>query len=422
MALAELRKAQEALDARAHAVIESRKLVEATWGAGKEMTGEETEKHAKLKADIVRFGTISKELQELERLESVERARSDERSEEPVRPNPGGGRAPEKRDEEAPWLKKVRSFYAAAQVGAELRMSERVEVRDLAADGGTTGGYTVKKEHLSDLIRALDDVVYIRSKARKIRLDKSDTIDLPTLAGKPTAFVWGTERSKPTRDSNMSYGRRTLKTKSARGMVTSTKKMLRLAEPPAEQTIRDEFKALVGDQEENVFFNGNGANEPLGLMVESDLGLPASRSISTGNTATLVKFDGLIKAKYSIKQQYRKMLEWFFHRDVIAQIATEKDSNGLYLWRNSVALGEPDTILNIPVNESEKMPNTQTASQLVGLLGNLDEFMIADGLDLTIEVLREVFWETDEIGFTFDLELDANVRDVNAFARVKQAA
>ena len=34
------------------------------------------------------------------------------------------------------------------------------------------------------------------------------------------------------------------------------------------------------------------------------------------------KFDGLMNAKYSIKQQYQNKLRWLFHRDAMKMIAT----------------------------------------------------------------------------------------------------
>lgn len=421
---AALRTAKDLREERENLVVESRKLLDATVGAGVEMSAEQRATYDRMFKRVQACTDEFKMVERQEALEAEQRARSDE----PVRPKIGDPIKPhemrhrdgdERETEKAPWIKQVREFYQRAKPEETLRMSEK---RGLQVDSATAGGYTVQPGYLSDLIRARDDILFIRNKARKIRLDKTDEIDLPTLDGKPTSFTWGTELSKPTKDTAMKYGRRHLKTNPARGLITVSKKMLRLSEPPAEQTVREEFAALFADKEEDAFINGTGAGQPFGLMIESALGLPSSRTFSTGNTATLVKFDGLITAKYKIKAQYRKDLEWLFHRDVVAQIAKEKDSNGLYLWRTSVAVGEPDTILNFPVNESEKMPNTQTASQLVGLLGNFDEYIIADGMDLMVEVYREVFWETDEIGFAFAVDLDANVRDVNAWARVAQSA
>ena len=218
----------------------------------------------------------------------------------------------------------------------------------------------------------------------------------------------------------MKFGKRELTPKPARGLITVSRKMLRLTD--ADATVREEFGALFGQEEEKAFLNGTGAGQPFGLMTESDYGLPSSRNYATGNTGTLVKFDGLIGAVYHIKLQYRKDAEWLFPRVVMSQVRKEKDGSGQYLWGNSVALGQPDTILNYPVSETEYITFAGAApatGELAGLFGNLNQYMICDGLEMEVQVLQEVFWETDEIGFKFSVEIDGQVRDPNAFARVK---
>jgi HK97 family phage major capsid protein len=102
------------------------------------------------------------------------------------------------------------------------------------------------------------------------------------------------------------------------------------------------------DQEKG-FMTGTGAGQALGIFTASADGIPTSRDVSTGNLSTSPTFDGLLGAKYALKQQYRqsKSVRWIFHPDVLLVIAKLKDGNGQYLWKESVRVGEPDTILNI---------------------------------------------------------------------------
>jgi len=84
---------------------------------------------------------------------------------------------------------------------------------------------------------------------------------------------------------------------------------------------------------------GDGNNKPLGLFTASADGIPTSRDVSTGNTATEIKIDGLIETKYSVKQQYQPGAEWIFNRLAVKQLAKLKDSDGQYVWQPSVAMG-----------------------------------------------------------------------------------
>ena len=70
---------------------------------------------------------------------------------------------------------------------------------------------------------------------------------------------------------------------------------------------------------------GNGTGQPLGLFYASNDGIPVSRDISEGNTTTAPTFDGLIEAKYALKQQYIAKAAWIFHRDCIKILAKIKD-------------------------------------------------------------------------------------------------
>src|SRR5690606_12018112 len=108
------------------------------------------------------------------------------------------------------------------------------------------------------------------------------------------------------------------------------------------------------------FLLGSGANQPLGIFTPWADGIPTGRDVATGNTATGVTFDGLLAAKYSLKEPYRRSAEWMFHRDGILKISLLKDGNDRYLWQPAVTAGQPDRILNLPVVESEHVPNTFT--------------------------------------------------------------
>ena len=67
------------------------------------------------------------------------------------------------------------------------------------------------------------------------------------------------------------------------------------------------------------------------------------------------------------------------------------------------------------------MPNTFTAGKYVGLLGDLSQYWIVDALTMSLQVLYELYAETNQVGFIGRLECDGMPVDANAFARVKLA-
>ena len=83
--------------------------------------------------------------------------------------------------------------------------------------------------------------------------------------------------------------------------------------------------------------------------------------------------------------------------------------------------GEPDTILNRPLNMSEYVPNTFTTGLYVGMFGDLSKYWIADALDLQVQRLIELYAETNQDGFIGRMESDGMPVLAEAFARVKLA-
>lgn len=296
------------------------------------------------------------------------------------------------------------------------------ELRALQADSDTAGGFLVAPEQfVSGLIKNIDDMVFIRQRATKFSIPTAASLGAASLAADPADAVWTTELATGTEDSTMAFGKRVLNPHPLAKRLKVSNKLLRMASG-AEGLVRARLAYKFGLAQENAFLTGTGVNQPLGLFTASNDGITTARDVSTGNTATAVTFDGLINAKFSLKGQYWQRSDWMFHRDVLSQIAKLKDGDGQYLWRESVRDGEPDRLLGRPVMMSEFAPNTMTASQYVGILGDYSNYWIADALDFQIQVLKELYAETDQTGFIGRLATDGMPTLAEAFARVKLSA
>jgi HK97 family phage major capsid protein len=131
--------------------------------------------------------------------------------------------------------------------------------------------------------------------------------------------------------------------------------------------------------------------------------------------------DGLIAAKYALKDAYRMKANWLFHRNAVEQVSKLKDGDGQYLWQPSVQAGQPDRLFNLPIVTSEFAPNTFTTGLYVGLLGDFSFYWIVDSMDLEIQRLVELYAETNQTGFIGRAFTDGQPVLAEAFARVKLA-
>jgi HK97 family phage major capsid protein len=237
--------------------------------------------------------------------------------------------------------------------------------------------------------------------------------------GAPT---WTAEIKTGSEDSSLDFDKRTLTPHPLARRIKVSNDLLRQAVLNVDAIVRQRLAYQFGVVEENAYLNGNGSNQPLGVFTASDNGIGTARDVSTGNTTTAIKADNLIECKYTLKSQYMSTAVWIFHRDTIKKVRQLKTGDGDYLWKQGISADRPDTILDRPYYMSEYAPSTFTASSYVGIIGDFSFYWIADALDMTIQVLSDLYAETNQSGYIGRKATDGMPVLAEAFVRVKLAA
>lgn len=305
-------------------------------------------------------------------------------------------------------------------VGEARREIAAFEKRALEAGTLTKGGALIPPEQfVAELIKFVDDAVWIRQWGRTFQLRTAKSMGAPSLDTDVDDAEWTTELGTGTEDSSMAFGKRELNPSPFAKRIKESETLLNLSAIPIEQLIRERLGYKIAVTEEKAFLTGSGASQPLGIFTASSQGISTARDVATDNDTDNVTFDGLKSAKGALKQQYRRVARWIMHRDLVTKISKLKDGNGRYLWQDSVQVGDPDMILDIPVGESEFAPNTFTTGQYVAVLGDYSKYWIADAMDMTIKRLDELYAETNQVGFISRMETDGMPVLEEAFVRVK---
>lgn len=378
-------------------------------------TAEEREAYGRMEADL---DAVEKEIEQLEaeeknrsarhaRLEALERDLREpihEVRHQPIQP-------------------------ASVRVGAEpefrslFRADSPVksyQIRALQADSSEAGGFTVpSQKFVAELIKGVDNASVVRGKARKFQLTDATSMGIPTLDADPEDGTWTAEIESADEDTQMDFGKRELKPHQLAKMIKVSRKLLRMSALPIEALVRDRLAYKFAVTEEQHFWTGTGAGQPLGMLTPSTDGVPTSRDVATGS-ATGVTADGLIDAQASVKDQYD--CEWYFHRDAVKLIRKLKDSQGQYLLQPGLQMGVPDMLLGKPVNKSEYISNTFTNGLYVGIYGDLKFYWIADSLAMEIEREDHLYTLTNQVAFIARMEIDGQPVLSEAFARVKCSA
>lgn len=391
----------------------------------RDLTAEENQQYDKMWADIERMGTEIKQeeahqsrREQLAHLEEEGR-QSQGRAVPPAEPGQQDGKpAPEKINPRAT-DEYQKAFRSCLRGGVRALTPD--QYRALQADSDTAGGFVVvSQQFATGLIMAVDDMVYIRKLATVIQLAKAESLGVPALDSDPGDADWTAEIKTGSEDTAMDFAKRELRPHPLAKRIKVSNKLIRVASVDVESLVRDRMGYKFGVTQEKAFLTGTGANQPLGVFTASAQGISTGRDVSTGNTATEIKADNLINVKYSMKAQYRTRAQWMFHRDAIKMIRKLKDGNGDYLWKAGLS-DKPDTILEMPFMESEYAPNTFTTGLYVGILGDFKFYWIADALDMQIQVLDQLYAETNQVGFIGRWESDGMPTMEEAFARVKLA-
>ena len=407
---------RELMEKRARLITEARGVVEGAEKENRNLTAEEQARYDKLMADALELKARIDRATQLadEESRNAQAFQGGEMRGYPQQDGEQRSKNPRETDE-------YRQAFGSFLRGGLANLSV-VEHRALQSDLNTSGGYLVTPmQFVNDLIKAVDNMVWVRQWASTFQVPTAQSLGVPTLEADPADPTWTAEIATGTEDSTMAFGRRELHPHPLAKRIKVSNKLLRQV-PNTETLVRERLAYKFAVTMEQAYMTGTGAGQPLGVFVASADGVTTARDVATDNAATAPTFNGLINAKYALKGQYWPGARWLMHRDVVKVIAKLVDGNGQYIWRDSVQAGEPDRLLGLPVFLSEYAPSTMTANQYVGILGDFSYYWVADALDMQIQRLAELYAESNQTGLIGRMESDAQPVLAEAFVRVKLGA
>lgn len=386
----------------------------------REMTAEEKEKYEAIDKDLDKniedIQNEEKMIRNREKLKNLEE-RSQQVMNQPLIESPMGSEQrdllnKEKAEKE---MEGFRSF-----LGGENRTTE--EFRALQADADIAGGYTVAPPlFVAKLIQAVDNFTFMPGLSTTYTLAKNESLGAPALETDIEDAEWTGEITTADEDTAMDFAKRELTPHPLSKLIKASRKLLRSSVLNIESIVADRLGYKMAVPKETAYMEGSGSNQPLGLFTASAFGISTGRDVSTGNSDTQIKGDGLIEAFYTLKAQYMQRATWIFHRNALKQIRKLKTGDGVYIWQAGIAGDRPSTILGRPYNMSEYCPHTFTTGLYVGIVGDMSFYWIVDSLFLEIQRLNELYAATNQVGFIARAESDGMPVLEEAFVRVTLA-
>jgi HK97 family phage major capsid protein len=414
----------EMRDKRAGLIKQAREL----WSkANEQPEGPTAEQRQEFDRMIGAAQTFKDEYERLERLEAAESdiATPSQRLSTPfdARPSREGTLATLTDYRASPAYRKIYTDWLINGQMWDFRNRIPAEFRDTILGTDTKGGYlTTPTQLATDIVKLCNDLVFIRQLATVITMGEAKAFGIPQLSARMADANWTTEVQAVTEDTTMAFTRRDLTPWPLTKLSKVSIRML-YADTQIDQFLTTELGYKFALTEEKAYISGSGTNQPLGIFTASANGIPAARDVNIGNTTTAIVAQNIFELKYSLKAPYRNdpTCRWLWSRAAVNQIMQLKDTQSRYLWEPSLQAGQPDRLLNIPVLESEWVPNTFTTGLYVGAIGAFRYYWIAQVDELQIQRLVELYAGTNEVGFIGRRFLDASPALGEAFSRSKLA-
>jgi HK97 family phage major capsid protein len=197
-------------------------------------------------------------------------------------------------------------------------------------------------------------------------------------------------------------------------MPAVTQRLLDDAAISVDNWLADQVRKEFARQEGVAFLAGDGVNKPYGLLTYVTGG--ANAGVHPGGaievTQTAITVDGLIDFMFSLDAPYRQNATWLMSSLTAATIAKMKDANDNLIWRESLMVGQPSTLLGRPVEIDEGMPAPELNALAIAFGDFKAGYLINDRVGTRI--LRDPYTNKPFVMFYVTKRVGGGVLDPNA--------
>ncbi|ADU71549.1 phage major capsid protein [Pantoea sp. At-9b] len=263
------------------------------------------------------------------------------------------------------------------------------------------GGYAVPEELDRTILDLLKDEVVMRQEATTITVGGANYKKLVNLGGTASGWVGETDIRPATAASKL--GQIEPFMGEIYGNPQATQTMLDDAFFNVEDWINSELAIEFAEQEEIAFTSGDGTKKPKGFLAyASSLEDDKARAFGTlqhmlSGAAGAVTADAIIKLVYTLRKVHRNGAKFMMNNNSLFAVRILKDSEGNYLWRPGLELGQPSSLAGYGVAENEQMPDIVADAKAIAF-GNFKRgYTIVDRIGTRI--LRDPYTNKPFVGF-----------------------
>ena len=172
--------------------------------------------------------------------------------------------------------------------------------------------------------------------------------------------------------------------------------------------------------EATAFISGDGTNKPKGFLTHARAANATATNVqigtiasgATGDFAATNPANALIDLVYALGAQYRANATFVMNSKTAAAVRKMRDTDGRFLWADSLAMGQPPQLLGYPVLLCEDMPDIANGSASIAFGDFKSGYTIVERPDL--RVLRDPFSAKPHVLFYATKRVGGGVTDARA--------
>ena len=267
----------------------------------------------------------------------------------------------------------------------------------------TAGGFLVPEELSAELIGQLSARTVFRAAGAQVIPNAPLTLRIPRQTQGTTAYwVGDSPLSSAITDSDVAFGMLTLQPRRVAARTVLDEDLIAYSAIPAESIVRADITQQIGLAEDLAYYSGTGGTQPLGLLSQP--------GVTVTNVATAsLSFDSLLDLMAAIDAANGTYNAWIMHPTTMQTIRKWKSGAGQFQYIVDLAAAPRNQLLGLPVYMS-----TQISTAHI-ILGNFQNYVIADSGPLAIKVLRERYADQLQIGIVASHRTDGAPRQAAEF-------
>lgn len=296
---------------------------------------------------------------------------------------------------------------------------EELHTKALSVGSDPDGGYMVTPTMSQNIIKTVQENSPMRMLA-SVETISSDSLEILEDYDEAAAG-WTTETGAVSDSTTPQIGKRSIAVHELYAQPKATQKLVDDAAIDIENWIGGKVAAIFARKESAAFINGSGSGQPRGILTYTagtDWG-EVEQVISGSDGA--VTADSLVQLYYSLKEEYASRASFLMNRSVVQSVRLLKDgTTDQYIWQPGLAAGAPDTLLGVPVVESNDMPTAAVDSLSVALADFSQAYLIVDRIG--IRTLRDPYTDKPFVKFYTTKRVGGDVTNFDAIKLLKLAA